>query len=142
MVKVKGEIDEMGLSEFGEDEKKNGDNEKFNSIMKTFFGIKDEIGLTKTDLSIREIKPLIKLLQHSKNLTPKYNDYLEEIGEEEKKMNGEYIQEFVKNYIKGKVSKQREGRKEGKEALKREMQKEEEEKKEDKFKEMIEELNR
>lgn len=135
-------IDEMGVKKFmNEGNKGEESNDKFKGVMRTFFRIKDELGLTKTDLNFNEIKPLIKLLQHSKNMMPTYNEYLEEKGLEERKVDGEYIEQFVKNYLKAKVSKNREGRKEGKEALKRQLSEKEKEERKNEFKKMVEELS-
>lgn len=141
---VEGEVEEMGIEGFTEEskQKQKEDKQKFESTKKTFFDIQDKEGFSKTDLNPREIKPLIKLYQHSKTLMPTYNQFLEEKGKEEQKITGEYIRKFIKQYLKAKISKNREGRKEGTEILKREVAKEEEKNEKQEFKSMIEELTR
>ena len=138
----KGEVEEMGIEGFAKESKEKEDKKKFESTKKTFFDIEDKEGFSKTDLNAREIKPLIKLYQHSKNLMPTYNQYLEENNKEDKKITGKYIRGFINQYLKAKISKNREGRKEGTEILKREIAKEEQKDEKQEFKSMIENLTR
>ncbi len=95
----------------------------FGELSDTFFNIKDENGLSKTDVSSWLVLGLSMLIDYSENTLPLYNDYLKEKlsleDYEDQKVSIPVIVDFLlKIYIQILVSKDRKGRMEGTEISK------------------------